>query len=85
MLAFTEILRSQISDMKTDITPIGRGGLGSPDDEIHRCHSETSYPTMLLSFAEVPRGRKNEGEEGRKGKGTSARCQTLAFLKPGVP
>ena len=30
-------------------------------------------------------GRKNEGEEGRNGKGTSAKCHTLAFLRPGVP
>ena len=43
----TEIFsESQISGMKIDITPIGPGGLGGLDAQIHSCHFETSYPTM---------------------------------------
>ena len=46
MLVFTEILKSQISGMKTHITPIGPRDLGDLDDQIDSCHSETSYPMM---------------------------------------
>ena len=50
MLAFTEILKSHISEIKIDINlvrPRGRGGgggVGGPDDQIHSCHPETSDP-----------------------------------------
>ena len=43
----TEIFsKSQISGMKIDITPIRPRGLSGLDDQIHSCHSETSYPMM---------------------------------------
>ena len=43
----TEIFsKSQIPGMKIDITPIGPWGLGGLDDQVHSCHSETSYLMM---------------------------------------
>ena len=46
MLAFTEIVKFQISGMKIDISSIKPGGFGGLDDQIHNCQSETSYPMM---------------------------------------
>ena len=57
--------------------------------EILHCHLSNIQITFSHHFPTLLRRGSKEGKmkvkRGEKGKGTSARCHTLVFLKPGVP